>query len=1379
MLSYYGNGPMNNIVIRRDDVVIEGWLTRQSKYIRQWRSRWFVLTPDFLCCWTSQGEYSNPKEAIKVRDCRHVKSASRQLVGMDNAFRLDTPAREFVLVAESEEARDQWVQCLNETMETINFNKTRSSVRHSTLAVDVLSFLDVSGTIMTSASAETQAELQMALSMSGGDSPSSRNTRPALKTFLHHTPASEHRPSRHSLIIPQPLPPEFTVSGLVTEFCGVLQVRTGDLEIDDHIMPADIWLTFRDCTSRWLAVHSNSPEVPIGSTCDASSDTQAILAQNDGFDDPIELKMRRPAWSPVLSDVDITQAIQAAESAADEIIEEFLKNKTGPKQLVILYGPPGAGKQSFARECEEVRYETSVSMIQHQLVQRCSEELFRKLAHGRRRGLEDPFEKEAFLIESLLMSNRFTDVVNRLMWKGEKNIFSEALSRGLGIVMESTGAALATLRGYVNAAKEQGYRIRSFYCMRPNEVIRALGEERFRKELETGKMLGARRFDAFIDRFANMAMDGWPEVCSMSDDFREIQFDTQNPEVVLKCSITSFVNVLQLKTNDADEPDGVGKDVLMTYRAQSARWLVVHSGSPQAPLGSYAPYPNDVEGLVQRTQLRMQRPRWTPVLTDADYAEALEAGEQRFESTVAKALEGKTGPKNFVIMFGPPGGGKTAFAKGAKEVHYDTSVLLVQDEVLQECTSDIFRKLVAGRPDSRTDPFAKEAFLIESMQLNNRFMDLGNRVMWKGEQSIFNTALNKGVGILTETTGASLGLLQKLISAARDNGYKVIAFYLKISLQTIKERTEDRFNKELETGQMLGGRRFDAFLDRFAKMAEDSWPQLVPLCDIAHEVHFDNFTAAVTTTRRVTEKKGMLQFHSELGASDDESKGGDEVSVRSREESRSRISTGAVEDRNRLALPLRATQRKRTETVELKALSWNVGSLGYAVSPLEFVPGAGVLTAESQDTLDTLLCHCELLMTRPETSPKLSELLVGDRNPLLHAGELEATPIQLALLSEEQQAGLAGWLRERDIEVSPSEWCADLGVRWDFWKEQTLFEWLCDDGSGGIQSEHLPRPPTGTLHQHCWDLGLASADRDHGNSGRQARAWWVPGRVEGEPEAPEPTGQGKHDFFRLLVWDLILAEILSREPRENVASLLEELRPELLEKRMERIVEHVMRTDIAILCEVPGTLPAAFEQLSEEFWIIRAAEAHPKVNTMICMRKRVFSEPALETFFDQNGRVNPRVVGAFSARVTKAGQFVHVIGVHLSGRSYDTGHTQQQLEGKIQPLTILGGDFNSDVRTDKQWSNIASNAPKLHAMLQEANELPSGVGTCNKQWLPFQAQVTKMYRRDFSMKDFLLAGSGFSCSEVEGHVDTDRVLPDAEVPSEHAVLRFKCNIKMR
>lgn len=230
---------------------------------------------------------------------------------------------------------------------------------------------------------------------------------------------------------------------------------------------------------------------------------------------------------------------------------------------------------------------------------------------------------------------------------------------------------------------------------------------------------------------------------------------------------------------------------------------------------------------------------------------------------------------------------------------------------------------------------------------------------------------------------------------------------------------------------------------------------------------------------------------------------------------------------------------------------------------------------------------------------------------------------------------------------------------------------------------------------------------------------------------------------------------------------------------MRRIAEHVMRVDIAILSEVPAALPESFEPLADDFWIIRAAEAHRKINTMICMRKGVFSEPAVETFFDQNGRVNPRVVGASSARVQKAGHFVHVIGVHLSGRGYDTGHIQQQLEGKINPLTILGGDFNADLRSDKNWSNIASAAPKLHAMLQEANELPSGLGTCNKQWLPFQAQVTKMYRRDFSMKDFLLAGSGFACSPVEGHVGTDRVLPDAEVPSEHAVLRCKVNIKMR
>lgn len=96
------------IVIHRDDVVKEGFLVKQSKHLKDWRRRWFVLTPQYLCSFKSQGEYRNPTEHIRLRDCSTVKSADED-TGKENSFRVDSPARVFYVIADSSAEKEAWI----------------------------------------------------------------------------------------------------------------------------------------------------------------------------------------------------------------------------------------------------------------------------------------------------------------------------------------------------------------------------------------------------------------------------------------------------------------------------------------------------------------------------------------------------------------------------------------------------------------------------------------------------------------------------------------------------------------------------------------------------------------------------------------------------------------------------------------------------------------------------------------------------------------------------------------------------------------------------------------------------------------------------------------------------------------------------------------------------------------------------------------------------------------------------------------------------------------------------------------------------------------------------------------------------------------------
>mmetsp|Transcript_51607 Transcript_51607/g.109660 ORF Transcript_51607/g.109660 Transcript_51607/m.109660 type:complete len:121 (-) Transcript_51607:73-435(-) len=98
----------NEIVIHPDDIVKSGWLVKQSRHIKDWRRRWFVLTPQYLCSFKNQGETRNPTEWIRLRECSTVKSADED-TGKENSFRVDTPGRIFYLIAENMQEKEAWI----------------------------------------------------------------------------------------------------------------------------------------------------------------------------------------------------------------------------------------------------------------------------------------------------------------------------------------------------------------------------------------------------------------------------------------------------------------------------------------------------------------------------------------------------------------------------------------------------------------------------------------------------------------------------------------------------------------------------------------------------------------------------------------------------------------------------------------------------------------------------------------------------------------------------------------------------------------------------------------------------------------------------------------------------------------------------------------------------------------------------------------------------------------------------------------------------------------------------------------------------------------------------------------------------------------------
>eukprot|EP01056_Protomagalhaensia_sp_Gyna25_P003599 Protomagalhaensia_sp_Gyna_25__3598@NODE_3234_length_668_cov_2_697933_g2710_i0_p1_GENE_NODE_3234_length_668_cov_2_697933_g2710_i0NODE_3234_length_668_cov_2_697933_g2710_i0_p1_ORF_typecomplete_len131_score11_61PH/PF00169_29/2_8e21PH_9/PF15410_6/4_1e09PH_11/PF15413_6/2_2e05PH_13/PF16652_5/4_8e06PH_8/PF15409_6/9_6e06PH_3/PF14593_6/7_4e05PH_15/PF17339_2/0_0015PH_6/PF15406_6/0_036PH_4/PF15404_6/46PH_4/PF15404_6/5_3_NODE_3234_length_668_cov_2_697933_g2710_i0176568 len=103
------------IRIEPGDIIKEGWLLKQSRFLLDWRRRWIVLTKTHLCSYKQPGHYEHPTEVLPLAHCTTVKSADDD-VQKANVFRVDTPTRVFLLVASSMNDKETWIGAIGRQM---------------------------------------------------------------------------------------------------------------------------------------------------------------------------------------------------------------------------------------------------------------------------------------------------------------------------------------------------------------------------------------------------------------------------------------------------------------------------------------------------------------------------------------------------------------------------------------------------------------------------------------------------------------------------------------------------------------------------------------------------------------------------------------------------------------------------------------------------------------------------------------------------------------------------------------------------------------------------------------------------------------------------------------------------------------------------------------------------------------------------------------------------------------------------------------------------------------------------------------------------------------------------------------------------------------
>jgi hypothetical protein len=96
-------------------IVREGWITKQSRFVKKWRRRWLVLTATHLCSYKKERDYGHPTESIVLKECATVKSAEDD-TNQQHSFRVETTARTFFFVASDSADKEAWIGAIGRVM---------------------------------------------------------------------------------------------------------------------------------------------------------------------------------------------------------------------------------------------------------------------------------------------------------------------------------------------------------------------------------------------------------------------------------------------------------------------------------------------------------------------------------------------------------------------------------------------------------------------------------------------------------------------------------------------------------------------------------------------------------------------------------------------------------------------------------------------------------------------------------------------------------------------------------------------------------------------------------------------------------------------------------------------------------------------------------------------------------------------------------------------------------------------------------------------------------------------------------------------------------------------------------------------------------------